>query len=52
MNYEQISYEVLGSVVRICHDRPAKSNARSAQLLSEMDDVERSVLTAKKLGQG
>jgi len=39
MNYEQVSYELLGPVVRICHNRPDKGNAQTAQLLAEMDDA-------------
>lgn len=39
MDYEQISYEVIGPVVRINHNRPDKGNAQSTQLLAEMDDA-------------
>ena len=37
MNYETVSYEVLGPVARICHNRPEAANAENAQLLSELD---------------
>jgi enoyl-CoA hydratase len=39
MSYEQISYEVIGPVVRVCHNRPDKGNAQSTQLLAELDDA-------------
>ncbi|WP_028079118.1 enoyl-CoA hydratase [Solimonas soli] len=37
MEYEQISYEVFGGVVRVCHNRPDKGNAETEQLLGELD---------------
>lgn len=39
MNYEAISYEVLGPVARIYHNRPEAANAENAQLLKELDDA-------------
>jgi enoyl-CoA hydratase len=36
-NYREISYEVLGPVVRIYHNNPAKRNAESTTLLDELD---------------
>ena len=39
MQYEQISYEVVGQVARLYHNRPEKGNAQSTQLLAEMDDA-------------
>jgi enoyl-CoA hydratase len=39
MQYEQISYEVVGTVARLYHNRPDKGNAQSTQLLAEMDDA-------------
>lgn len=37
MEYEQITYEQFGPVVRICHNRPEKSNSQSRKLLRELD---------------
>ncbi|WP_296259625.1 MULTISPECIES: enoyl-CoA hydratase [unclassified Pseudomonas] len=37
MNYQDISYEVIGAVARICHNRPAQANAESENLLAELD---------------
>ena len=37
MDYQQITYEQLGPVVRICHNRPEKSNSQSRTLLRELD---------------
>lgn len=37
MEFEQITYEQLGQVVRICHNRPDKSNSQSRKLLQELD---------------
>ncbi|MDB5970236.1 MAG: Enoyl-CoA hydratase [Hydrocarboniphaga sp.] len=37
MTYSEITYEQLGAVVRVCHDRPFKANAESEQLLAELD---------------
>ncbi|HEU0204386.1 MAG TPA: enoyl-CoA hydratase-related protein, partial [Burkholderiaceae bacterium] len=39
MNYQDILYEPLGPVVRISHNRPAKRNAESENLLAELDDA-------------
>ena len=39
MNYELVSYEVLGPVARIYHNRPGAANAENAQLLRELDDA-------------
>lgn len=37
MNYSEITYEVLGPVARICHNRPAQANAETENLLAELD---------------
>jgi enoyl-CoA hydratase len=37
--YSEITYEVLGPVARIYHNRPARRNAESFELLDEMDDA-------------
>jgi enoyl-CoA hydratase len=37
MEYTDITYEVLGPVVRICHNRPQQANAESENLLAEID---------------
>ena len=37
MTYSHISYEVLGPVVRVCHNRPDAANAESEALLDELD---------------
>ena len=39
MEYNDISYEMHGSVLRICHNRPDKGNAQSTRLLAELDDA-------------
>lgn len=39
MHYEQITYEQLGPVVRICHNRPEKGNSQSRKLLTELDQA-------------
>ncbi len=39
MTYTQIRYEQLGAVVRVCHNRPARANAESEQLLAELDQA-------------
>ncbi len=39
MNFETVSYEKLGPVARICHNRPEAANAENAQLLSELDQA-------------
>ncbi len=41
MSYTDISYETLGAVARICHDRPKNRNAESQRLLQELDDAMR-----------
>lgn len=37
MNYQQIIYEQFDAVVRICHNRPEKSNSQTITLLKELD---------------
>jgi enoyl-CoA hydratase len=37
--YQDISYELIGAVVRINHDRPARRNAEGTQLLDELDQA-------------
>ncbi len=37
MDYQQITYEQFDAVVRICHNRPEKSNAQTLTLLKELD---------------
>lgn len=37
MNYTDISYEVIGAVARISHNRPTQANAESENLLAELD---------------
>src|SRR5882757_1971512 len=37
--YQDISYEVLGPVARICHARPQQRNAEGTRLLDELDDA-------------
>lgn len=39
MNYSEITYEMLGSVLRICHNRPQQANSESETLLAELDDA-------------
>jgi enoyl-CoA hydratase len=39
MNYSDITYEQIGAVVRICHNRPQFANSESENLLAEIDDV-------------
>ena len=38
-DYRDISYEVLGKVARICHNRPERRNAEGTVLLDELDDA-------------
>lgn len=37
--YQDISYEVIGPVARICHARPSFGNAEGTRLLDELDDA-------------
>ncbi len=37
MEYTEITYELLGPVLRICHNRPKQANAESEKLLAELD---------------
>ncbi|MBA1204295.1 enoyl-CoA hydratase [Pseudomonas capeferrum] len=37
MEYSEISYEVIGEVARIYHNRPTQANAESEHLLAELD---------------
>lgn len=37
MNYKEITYEVFGPVVRVCHNRPNAANAETELLLAELD---------------
>lgn len=37
MDYTEITYEVLGPVLRLCHNRPKQANAESETLLAELD---------------
>lgn len=39
MNYTEITYEMLGPVLRVCHNRPKQANAESETLLAELDDA-------------
>ncbi len=39
MSYEDITYEVLGPIARISHNRPQARNAESMRLLQELDDA-------------
>lgn len=39
MNYENISYETIGPVVRILQNRPASRNAQNMELLDELDQA-------------
>jgi enoyl-CoA hydratase len=39
MSYQDILYEEIGPVVRISHNRPAKRNAESENLLAELDEA-------------
>jgi len=39
MEYSDISYEVIGAVARICHNRTDQANAESENLLAELDDA-------------
>ena len=39
IEYAHISYEVIGAVARICHNRPQAANAESEALLNELDDA-------------
>lgn len=39
MDYNDISYEKHGAILRICHNRPDKGNAQSTRLLAELDDA-------------
>ncbi|PWK91914.1 enoyl-CoA hydratase [Fulvimonas soli] len=39
MSYNEISYEVIGAVARVCHNRPQAANAESEALLDELDDA-------------
>lgn len=39
MEYSDISYEVIGAVARIYHNRPGQANAESENLLAELDDA-------------
>lgn len=37
--YSEISYEVIGPVARICHNRPDRRNAEGTTLLDELDEA-------------
>lgn len=37
MDYKEITYEMLGQVLRICHNRPKQANAETETLLAEID---------------
>lgn len=39
MNYTEITYEVIGPVLRVYHNRPKQANSESENLLAEMDDA-------------
>ena len=39
MEYNDITYEKTGAVLRVCHNRPDKGNAQSTRLLAELDDA-------------
>ena len=39
MTYQDITYEMIGPVLRICHNRPKMANAESENLLAEIDDA-------------
>lgn len=50
MDYQEITYEVIGAVARVCHNRPAKANAESERLLAEMDEALQSAKTDDRVG--
>ncbi|PAU86121.1 enoyl-CoA hydratase [Pseudomonas sp. WN033] len=37
MSYTEITYEVIGPIARICHNRPQNANAETENLLAELD---------------
>ena len=39
MDYTELTYEVLGPVLRVCHNRPRQANSESENLLAELDDA-------------
>jgi len=39
MTYTDITYELIGPVLRICHNRPQQANSESENLLAEIDDA-------------
>src|SRR5690554_5992110 len=39
MSYTEITYEIIGPVARICHNRPKQANAETENLLAELDDA-------------
>jgi len=39
VDYTAITYEVIGNVCRVYHNRPKQANAQSAKLLAELDDA-------------
>ncbi|SRR5690554_1453956 len=39
MSYTEITYEIIGNVARICHNRPHAANAETENLLAELDDA-------------
>lgn len=39
MDYSDITYEVIGNVCRVYHNRQKQANAQSASLLAELDDA-------------
>ncbi len=38
-DFSDISYELIGSTARICHNRPDRRNAEGTRLLDELDDA-------------
>lgn len=39
MDYKELTYEVIGPVLRVCHNRPKQANSESENLLAELDDA-------------
>ena len=37
--YQDVTYELIGPVARICHARPDRGNAEGTRLLDELDDA-------------
>ncbi|MFA5495841.1 MAG: enoyl-CoA hydratase [Porticoccaceae bacterium] len=39
MNYTELTYEIIGNVCRVLHNRPNQANSESENLLAELDDA-------------